>query len=406
MNNHYKTLGLGGDFNYYCHRQETKMTSSLNAELQDASIKLEDKKGFNPIVTCAELDPQEYIKNDVYKQVHKKQKFGKFIKFAKIPITKYKLWHDQLNNAEVRDDQNKDHADEDIAYSYKKDGWIYTSFPPIISTDGSIRDGRTRIRAAIHAGWDQILVAIYSYDEDKVDPEYASITNGLIANNHTTARSASMNDFVKAGKSLIKRDKLEREHSAIEEWLINDVEIANFFDVDAGTHTKIKNRIFNESAEDSDIIIDKDRDEWIEYVKQSPEFKELNILPPDSPTPFNENKLILYSASRTNARRCFCDSILSNQSKDEEVCKHSYIVLYSNDRTEEKVRQAVKDFESDLNTFYTQSVNMVNGLINGIDIKVPKTRSYTIIGIVPLFEYNDTHKTLRSLNRVVPLDKL
>ena len=406
MNNHYKTLGLGGDFNYYCHRQETKMTSSLNAELQDASIKLEDKKGFNPIVTCAELDPQEYIKNDVYKQVHKKQKFGKFIKFAKIPITKYKLWHDQLNNAEVRDDQNKDHADEDIAYSYKKDGWLYTSFPPIISTDGSIRDGRTRIRAAIHAGWDQILVAIYSYDEDKVDPEYASITNGLIANNHTTARSASMNDFVKAGKSLIKRDKLEREHSAIEEWLINDVEIANFFDVDAGTHTKIKNRIFNESAEDSDIIIDKDRDEWIEYVKQSPEFKELNILPPDSPTPFNENKLILYSASRTNARRCFCDSILSNQSKDEEVCKHSYIVLYSNDRTEEKVRQAVKDFESDLNTFYTQSVNMVNGLINGIDIKVPKTRSYTIIGIVPLFEYNDTHKTLRSLNRVVPLDKL
>ena len=406
MNNHYKTLGLSGDFNYYCHRQETKMTSSLNAELQDASIKLEDKKGFNPIVTCAELDPQEYIKNDVYKQVHKKQKFGKFIKFAKIPITKYKLWHDQLNNAEVRDDQNKDHADEDIAYSYKKDGWLYTSFPPIISTDGSIRDGRTRIRAAIHAGWDQILVAIYSYDEDKVDPEYASITNGLIANNHTTARSASMNDFVKAGKSLIKRDKLEREHSAIEEWLINDVEIANFFDVDAGTHTKIKNRIFNESAEDSDIIIDKDRDEWIEYVKQSPEFKELNILPPDSPTPFNENKLILYSASRTNARRCFCDSILSNQSKDEEVCKHSYIVLYSNDRTEEKVRQAVKDFESDLNTFYTQSVNMVNGLINGIDIKVPKTRSYTIIGIVPLFEYNDTHKTLRSLNRVVPLDKL
>ena len=382
------------------------MTSSLNAELQDASIKLEDKKGFNPIVTCAELDPQEYIKNDVYKQVHKKQKFGKFIKFAKIPITKYKLWHDQLNNAEVRDDQNKDHADEDIAYSYKKDGWLYTSFPPIISTDGSIRDGRTRIRAAILAGWDQILVAIYSYDEDKVDPEYASITNGLIANNHTTARSATMNDFVKAGKSLIKRDKLEREHSAIEEWLINDVEIANFFDVDAGTHTKIKNRIFNESAEDSDIIIDKDRDEWIEYVKQSPEFKELNILPPDSPTPFNENKLILYSASRTNARRCFCDSILSNQSKDEEVCKHSYIVLYSNDRTEEKVRQAVKDFESDLNTFYTQSVNMVNGLINGIDIKVPKTRSYTIIGIVPLFEYNDTHKTLRSLNRVVPLDKL
>ena len=116
--------------------------------------------------------------------------------------------------------------------------------------------------------------------------------------------------------------------------------------------------------------------------------------------------MIVYSASRTNARRCFCDNILGNQSKDKEVCNHSYIVLYSNERTEEKVRQAVKDFESDLNTFYTQSVNMVNGLINGIEIQVPKTRSYTILGVVPLFEYNDTHKELRTLNRLVPVDKL
>ena len=406
MNNHYKTLGLGGDFNYYCHRQETKMTSSLNAELQDATRKLEETKGFDPIVTCAELDPQEYVRRETYKRAHKKQKFGKFIKFAKISLKGYNLWDDELNNAAVRDDQNKDHADEDIAYSYKKDGWLYSSFPPIISTDGSIKDGRTRIRAALLAGWDSILVAIFSYDDEKVNPEFASITNGLIANNHTTARSATMNDFVKGGVALIKLGQLEREHSSIEEWLLNDVEIANFFDVEAGIHTKIKNRIYNESAEDSDIIIDKDREEWIEYIKQSPEFKELNILPPDSPTPFNENKLIVYSASRTNGRRCFCDNILANQSKDEEVCNHSYIVLYSSDRTEEKVRQAVKDFESDLNTFYTQSVNMVNGLIDGININVPKVRSYTILGVVPLFEYNETHKALRSLNRLVPLDKL
>ena len=382
------------------------MTTSINGELQDASRKLEEKKGFEPIVTCAELDPQEYVRRETYKQAHKKQKYGKFIKFAKVSTDQWNLWDDQLNNAAVRDDQNKDHADEDIAYSYKKDGWLYESFPPIISTDGSIKDGRTRIRAALIAGWDHILVAIFSYDDEKVNPEFASITNGLIANNHTTARSATMNDFVKGGVALIKLGQLEREHSSIEEWLLNDVEIANFFDVDAGIHTKIKNRIYNESAEDSDIIIDKDREEWIEYIKQSPEFKELNILPPDSPTPFNENKLIVYSASRTNARRCFCDSILDNQSKDEEVCNHSYIVLYSSDRTEEKVRQAVKDFESDLNTFYTQSVNMVNGLIDGININVPKARSYTILGVVPLFEYNETHKTLRSMNRLVPLDKL
>ena len=114
---------------------------------------------------------------ETYKQAHKKQKYGRFIKFAKISLKGYNLWDDQLNNAAVRDTQNKDYADENIAYSYKKDGWSYSSFPPIISTDGSIKDGRTRIRAALLAGWDQILVAIFSYDEEKVDSEFASITN-------------------------------------------------------------------------------------------------------------------------------------------------------------------------------------------------------------------------------------
>jgi len=87
-------------------------------------------------------------------------------------------------------------------------------------------------------------------------------------------------------------------------------------------------------------------------------------------------------------------------------CKHTYIALFSNADTEEKVRESVKNFCDDLNTFYVQSVNMVNGLINGINIEVPNERSYTIIGVVPLFNTNETHKTLRSLNRLVPLDKL
>ena len=363
-------------------------------------------KGFGEhIVTCAELDPQEYIKRNTHKKASRKQKYGKFIKFAKISLKGYNLWDDELNNAAVRDEQNKDHADEDISYSLKTEGWLYDSFPPILSTDGKIKDGRTRIRGALLAGWDHILVAIFSYDEDEVSEDFATITNGLIANKHVTARTASMNDFVKGGAELVRLGHIEREHSSIEEWLLNEVEIGNFFDVAAGTHIKIRNRIYDQSAAPSDIIIDKEREEWIKYIVQSPEFNELGILEPDSPNPFKENKLIVYSASRTNVRRCFCD-ILGNQSKDKGGCKHTYIVLFSNADTEEKVRETVKNFCDDLNTFYVQSVNMVNGLINGINIEVPDDRSYTIIGVVPLFNTNETHKTLRSLNRLVPVDKL
>ena len=77
----------------------------------------EEFKGFGEhIVTCAELDPQEYVKRNTHKKASKKQKYGKFIKFAKISLRGYNLWDDELNNAAVRDDQNKDHADEDISY--------------------------------------------------------------------------------------------------------------------------------------------------------------------------------------------------------------------------------------------------------------------------------------------------
>ena len=234
------------------------MTTTVVEELQQQSYQLDDEfKGFgeDPMVTCVELDPQEYYRRKKDKKAHKKQKYGKFIKFAKIDISSYNLWDDELNNAAVRDEQNKDHADEDIAYSLKTEGWLYDSFPPIISTDGKIKDGRTRIRAALIAGWDYILVAIFSYDETGVAEEFSSITNGLIANKHVTARTASMADFVKGGVELVRLGQLEREYSSIEEWLINDVEIGNFFDVAAGIHTKIRNRIYDQSADASDIII-------------------------------------------------------------------------------------------------------------------------------------------------------
>ena len=217
------------------------MTTSVVKELQNASHRNQAFVGFGQEhrVTCAELDPQEYYRRNAEKKANKKQKYGKFVKFEKISLKGWNIWDDQLNNATVRDEQNKDNADESIAYSLETDGWLYDFFPPILSTEGKVKDGRTRIRAALKAKWTHILVAIFSYDETEVSEEYATITNGLIANKHYVARTASMADFVKAGTELIRLGELERELSSIEEWLINDVEIGNFFDVGAGTHTKI-----------------------------------------------------------------------------------------------------------------------------------------------------------------------
>ena len=254
-------------------------------------------------VTCADLDAKKYENRWSDEEINTKQKYGNFVKFAKIDISGYKLYDDQLNNVAVRSEQNKDDATDDIAYSYEEHGWDYNPFPPIVSTTGKIKDGRTRIRAAIVAGWKYILVAIFSYD-DEVNEEASDIVNGLIANNHLVARRANTNDFVTGGCAMISKGLLNCDLSSIENWLYNEVEIEHFYSNSAGTITKIAKRILNESTPDGDpIIVDKTRAEWIEYLEDCKEVKSLGIALPDTPNPLNENQLVLYSTGKTNARR-------------------------------------------------------------------------------------------------------
>ena len=85
-----------------------------------------------------------------------------------------------LHNAAIRANGNKDRADEKIKHSYSRVGWKYNDFPPIVGTDGRIRDGRTRIRAAILAGEEWIPVAIFVFQEDEtVDEFVANLMKGL-----------------------------------------------------------------------------------------------------------------------------------------------------------------------------------------------------------------------------------
>lgn len=353
-------------------------------------------------VTCADLDPKQYEGRWSKEQLNAKQKYGKFVKFAKIDISGYKLYDDELNNVAVRSEQNKDDATDDIAYSYEEHGWDYNPFPPIVSTKGKTKDGRTRIRAALVAGWKYILVAIFSYDEE-VNEEASDIVNGLIANNHLVARRANMNDFVTAGCAMVSKGLLNCDQSSIDDWLYNEVGIESFYSNIAGTITKISNRILKESTPDGDpIIIDKTRSEWIEYLEDCKEVKSLGISLPDTPNPLNENQLVLYSTGKTNARRCWVDQILANTTQGH----HTHIVLYCTEKTADKLREEVKNFANDLEMFYAQTIKLINSQLAGIQIALPAERPFTIIGAIPQFADDEKHKELRSMNRLIPLDKL
>jgi len=353
-------------------------------------------------VTCADLDAKQYEGRWSEEEINKKQKYGKFVKFTKIDISGYKLYDDELNNATVRSEQNKDDATDDIAYSYEEHGWDYNPFPPIVSTKGKIKDGRTRIRAALVAGWKYIVVAIFSYD-DEVNEEASDIVNGLLANNHLVARRANMNDIVTGGCVMVSKGLINCDQASIDDWLYNEVEIERFYSNVAGTITKISKRILNESTPDGDpIIVDKTRSEWIEYLENCKEVKTLGVALPDAPNPLNENQLVFYSTGKTNARRCWVDQILANTTHGH----HTYIVLYSTDKTAEKLREELKNFANDLEMFYAQTVKLINSQLNGIQVSLPESRPFTIIGTIPQFADDEKHMELRAMTRLIPLDQI
>lgn len=357
---------------------------------------------FIPKVTCADLDVKNYDGRWTKDECDSRQKYGTFVKFSFLDISTKKIYDDDLNNAAVRSDQNKDDATDDIAYSYEEHGWDYNPFPPIISTTGKIKDGRTRIRAAIVAGWKRIPVAIFSYDA-KVNEELSDVVDGLIANDHLVARRASMNDFIDAGVFLVGKGIINQDQSSIDDWLYNEVQIERFYSNIAGTITKISNQILLRSTPNGDpIVVIKERSEWIEYLSDCKEVKALGIALPDSPTPLNENQLVLYSTGKTNARRCWVDQILANTTHGH----HTYVVLYSTEKTAEKLREEVKAFANDLEMFYSQTVKLINSQLTGIQISLPKERPFTIIGAIPQFADDEKHKELRSLKRLIPLNQI
>ena len=166
-----------------------------------------------------------------------------------------------------------------------------------------------------------------------------------------------MSDFIEAGVSLVGKGIINQDQASIEDWLYNEVQIERFYSNVAGTITKISNQILLRSTPDgAAIIVQKDRSEWIEYLSDCKEIQALGIALPDEPTPLNENRLVFYSTGKTNARRCWVDQILANTTHGH----HTYIVLYSTEKTAEKLREDMKSFVNDLEMFYVQTVKLIN----------------------------------------------
>ena len=301
----------------------------------------------------------------------KPQNDAKFVQFAFLDLKKVDGHDSDYWNLAIRGNSKETQTRiENQQTSFLNEGFLDSYWPPIVGTDGRPRDGRGRILAAKKNGERFIPVAIYSYNTNS---QRNYISNGLLANYHTPAAAAKMEDFIIGGVTLIAENELKNEKCEIENWLYNDVNITKFFNNNSGNITKIINAIQDRASKGgSPLVAVRDRDEWIAWLKKI----NINI---------DGKKIVLHSVDRPNIYpgRCWVEDILPMCNKEKEKNTVVKIILYTNDYVPESVIKNVKQFEKQLDYFYYSSYNMVNKNISGITIEASDKKPYQIIGAIP-----------------------
>mgnify|MGYP003134740737 CR=1 FL=1 len=215
------------------------------------------KKGFGQ-----ELDLENYEGRWSQEECNGHTKRGVFVKFSYLYIGELDYSDEQLHNAAIRATGNKDRADEKIKHSYSRVGWKYNDFPPIVGTDGKIRDGRTRIRAAILAGEQWIPVAIFVYREDETVNEFiADLSEGLISNDGLINRPTTFADLSEGGVTAVKSGAILHEKTAIYDLVYNEFEAERF--ISEKEIPALVDEIYDRVTRGEDAVIQLTREEVI-----------------------------------------------------------------------------------------------------------------------------------------------
>lgn len=315
------------------------------------------------------FDTENSIRNNRYKK-------GTFVRFEWLFIGDWKIDDPRLSNVGVKAEQNKGSASDEMAYEFEVNGWDMGSFPPTQGTDGDIRDGRTRIIAAIKKNQEWIPVALYNFEVTDT-PVLDKVTEGLRANPQKPMTRSTTEDFIVAGIAAIDAGELDRDDpDAIMDWLVNDAAIGLRFSNEGGHYTRIVNWIIERTAGKDNLTKVLDREEWMTFL--------------DGVQGINSKSVVLYKADGTKAAAHFwCEQVLPNPSGTVNL------VIYSTAFTPEKCTKNVEGFIDDLTTLYNQTYGIVNADLTGdspmakIVLAPPSQLPFNIVGVCPNLKRGD-----------------
>ena len=366
-------------------------------------MSIKRRKGFGPDNDKQEINLDKYEGRWTEEEIKSHTKRGIFIRFAFLELDKFggDIYHEELINIAIRATGNRDRADEGIARTYKTKGWKYDPFPPIVDTSWKVKDGRTRIRAAILAGEKFIPVAIFSYpdEEDEKVAYVQSLTEGLIGNDDLISRPTKAIDLIEASISAITDGNIKHEKAAIASLLFNEFEAERF--VKQEEIPDLVEQIFEAVSGGQQAIWLPERSEVLAYLKKSPDLPSDACLEDD--VCLGGKKVFVYAApSNTNQGRLWGQIA-------KQIPEECYVVLYTTKKIPSKIKKGYTDFMAFIDMRYEECFEIVNRTASQsgfqINISAPKQRPYKIIGVIPQLNQDETHKTLRKANRLIQLDE-
>lgn len=367
---------------------------------KEKQMSIRRRKGFGPDQV---IDLDKYENRWTEEEIQSHVKRGKFITFKFLDLTKYggDYYHPDLLNIAIRYDGNRDNADEGICKSYKKKGWQYGPFPPIVDISDIPKDGRTRIRAAIKAGESFIVVAVFDYpeEEDEAKAYVQSLSEGLIGNDDLISRPTKYKDIFEAGLSAVKHGGIpEDDKTAIAKLVIEEFEAERF--LDSNEIPLLVDDICEAVAAGQDAIWLPTRAEVINYLSKSPDVPSDACLEGD--VCINGKKVFVYAApSNTNQGRLWGKLA-------EEIPEESYVVLYTTKRIPSKIKKGYEDFVESVDKRYEECFEIVNRTCDQhggmIKFQAPTKRPWEILGVIPQLNNDETHDSLKKMNRLIKLE--
>ena len=243
--------------------------------------------------------------------------------------------------------------------------------PPIKKTNGDWEDGRTRVLGALRVKQDWIPVARFNFNSK--NPVSDAVANAIIANNHKRARRSVMEDFVVGGIKVVESGEVVRNFDDVMSWLTDVAKIEERFDNVSGIWTKIVNQILERTSRQKELVLIKEREDWLTWV--------------DGMSTINSKQILLYKAgSGTSGSRYWTDHVLPNGGTPPPT------ILYTNSYSPEKCSEDVKTFMADLTTYHEQTYALVNNAITGatemFSLRAPVELPFAPLGVIPNLKKN------------------